>query len=98
MTTTIKLRSLASSMFFAAAAFATAGLAFGCASPAVDESEGEEATGEQAQALCCIDYVCPVDGFETTGCKGGGATINSAFTACNNHCSVSCKSSGLLCD
>ncbi|HEU4411422.1 MAG TPA: hypothetical protein VFS43_39590 [Polyangiaceae bacterium] len=96
MKATVKLRALVSSQLFAAAALAALGFAAGCASPEGDEGEGP--TGEQSQALCCIDYVCPTDGFETTGCKGGGVTINGAFTACNNHCPVSCTSSGLICD
>lgn len=57
-------------------------------------------SSEVSQALCCIEYVCPANGYDTMGCKGGTghASINGAFKACNAHCPGSCSSSGLLCD
>src|SRR5262245_12153480 len=48
-------------------------------------------------SLCCITYTCPLDGFETVGCKSGMSTIGGAYVACDRACDVACESSGLEC-
>ena len=48
--------------------------------------------------LCCIDYSCPTNGYEATGCKGAGSSIGAAYRLCDAACNVACKSSGLICD
>jgi hypothetical protein len=47
--------------------------------------------------FCCIDYTCPTDGFETTGCKIGGRGPGQAFTECRQHCGMVCHAGEWIC-
>lgn len=58
---------------------------------AVERSDQDSEVPGEAPALlgdgiCCIDYVCPTNGFETTGCKAGSTGPLPALLACKAAC------------
>ena len=57
-----------------------------------DSEIADEAPALLGGGICCIDYVCPTNGFEVTGCKSGGTGPGSAFRACQQACG------GMFCD
>jgi hypothetical protein len=64
-------------------------------------SEISESSAEStaSYSMCCIDYYCPANGFEATGCKvAGGPTPGVAFRECTAACGGTyCESSGWYC-
>lgn len=82
------------------ASFIGLGLFGGCAEPAEGppDEASTEPTDERSQALCCVDFTCPLDGEVFTGCTAG-PPIAGAAHACRTHCNNQfCQSSGLICD
>ena len=63
----------------------------------VSESQIPGSITEGVGSLCCIDYTCPTDGFETTGCKSGSSGPGPAFRACQAHCGRICDAGEWTC-
>ena len=65
---------------------------------AVELEIADEAPALLGGELCCIDYVCPTNGFEATGCKNGPTGPGTAFRACEQACGTYCEAGGWYCD
>jgi hypothetical protein len=64
--------------------------------PSEVADEAEALLGS-AGSMCCIDYVCPTNGFETTGCKAGLYGPGIAFAKCERACDTDCDAGEWYC-
>ena len=93
---------------FMIAALGFVGL-FACVEPPRPDPDPETAVDPASQISdevstfleregCCIDYFCPTNGFEVTGCKIGLYGPGIAFRQCASACGTYCETSDWYCD
>jgi len=73
---------------------------FACVEPPRPDPkpDPDPAPAPASETGCCIDYFCPTNGFEVTGCKIGSSGPGIAFRQCASACGTYCETSDWYCD